>query len=457
MQTRHSSIVGICALAALAALALAPPAAAGGATSYLIEGGNSSLPANVGAMISNAGGTLHRSVASIGVASATSSDPSFAGKLAAQPGIQAVALDTPIQWVPSPASVLKAQVALTSPPAPAPNPQGAFFYACQWNMNQIDAPGAWAKNAFGASNVEVAVIDTGIDPDQLDLAGHVDLTNSTSVITPGSSPCGSTDEDTITDFYFHGTFVSSQITGNLIGMAALAPRSDVVMVKALNCAGFGLFGDIISAIDYAAGLPAVQVINMSLGALIPRAGDGALIDALNRAILSARARGKLVVVAAGNDATQLSPTSPNIEVPAQSLGATAIYATSISRTLASYSNFGGLAATLGAPGGDSPNPAAPLAGCPIDPSLQSFVLGACAGTICGDEDSYLVGDGTSFASPLVAGVAAQIDGVHHQYWSNPLEVNLLLAVTANPIGPFATYGLGEVDDGRAVLFQQFLP
>jgi serine protease len=348
-------------------------------------------------------------------------------------------------------------VALSHPPAPAPDPPGAAFYACQWNMGQIDAPGAWAKGAFGASSVEVAVIDTGIDPDHLDLAGHVDLTNSTSVITPGTSPCGSTDEDTIFDYDFHGTFVSSQITGNLIGMAALAPRSDVVMVKALNCAGEGSFGDIIAAIQYAAGLPNVQVINMSLGAYFPKAGNGTLIDALNRAVLYARQRGKLVVVAAGNSATELSPTSPNIEVPAQSLGATAIYATSITRQLASYSNYGGLVAFLGAPGGDYPDPDAALPGCALDPTLQSFVLGACSSAYCGNEDSYLVGDGTSFASPLVAGVAAQLNGVHPQYWSNPTEVSLVLALTANPLGPFATYGLGEVDDGRAVLFQQFLP
>jgi subtilisin family serine protease len=458
MRTQRSLILGIVGLAALLALALAPPGQAGTVTAYLIEAGSStSLPANLGAMVGAAGGNLGHMAPEIGVATATSSDPAFAAKLAASPGIQGVALDTLVQWTPNPATAVHAQVALTAPPPPALNPQGAAFYGCQWNMQQINAPGAWAQNAFGAAKVEVAVLDTGVDPNHIDLAGHVDLTDSVSVITPGSSPCGSTDEDTIFDFLFHGTFVSSQITGNLIGMAALAPRSDVVMVKVLNCQGSGSFGDIITGINYAAGLPNVQVINMSLGALIPKAGNGMLLDALNRAVLSAKARGKLVVVAAGNNAIQLSPLGPNVFVPAQSLGATAIYATSINRGLASYSNFGGLVATLGAPGGDQPNPAAALPNCPIPQALQSLVLGACTSAMCGNEDSYLVGDGTSFASPLVAGVAAQIDGVHAELRSNPALVQLLLTLTADPLGPFPTFGFGEVDDGRAVLFQQFLP
>ncbi len=456
MHTKRSSIFGIVGLAALLALAMAPPGHAGTATRYLIEAASStSLPANLGTMVSAAGGNLGHMAPEIGVATATSSDPAFAAKLAASPGIQSVAEDIVVQWVPNPA--MHTQVALTASPAPALNPQGAFFFGCQWNMQQIDAPGAWAQKAFGAPNVEVAVLDTGIDPNHVDLAGHVDLTDSVSVITPGTSPCGSTDESTIFDFFFHGTFVSSQITGNLIGMAALAPRSDVVMVKVLNCQGAGSFGDVISGINYAASLPNVQVINMSLGASIPRAGNGMLLDALNRAVLSARVRGKLVVVAAGNNATQLSPLAANVFVPAQSLGATAIYATAINRQLASYSNFGGLVATLGAPGGDQPNPDAALPNCTIPQSLQSLVLGACSSAICGDETSYLVGDGTSFASPLVAGVSAQIDGVHSEFRNNPAEVQLLLTLTANELGPFQTFGFGEVDSGRAVLFQQFLP
>ncbi len=453
MTTRKLAILGIGAL--MMAL-LAVPGHAAPASSYIIQTTGSTLPANIGSMIAAAGGTIQRSHPSFGVAQASSSDPSFASKMAAQSGIQSVTLDSVVQWVP-PVSSMSATVALSHPPAAAPNPQGAFFYGCQWNMTQINAPGAWAQNAFGSPAVKVAVLDTGIDPNHLDLAGHVDLNESASAITPGTSPCGSVDETTTFDFDFHGTFVSSQITGNLIGMAALAPKSDVVMVKVLNCQGAGSFGDVITGIEYAAGLKDVQILNMSLGAYFPKAGNDQLIAAVGKAVQFARNRGKLVVVAAGNNAANLSPFSPNIDVPAQSPGATAIYATSITQGLASYSNFGGLVSFFGAPGGDLPDPLAPLPNCPVTPSLQSLILGACSAAVCGSENSYLVGAGTSFASPLVAGVAAQIDGVHAECRNNPAEVEAVLAFSSTPIGPFPTFGFGEVNDGRAVLFQHFVP
>jgi subtilisin family serine protease len=442
-------------LAVVLLLAAALPAQAATAASYVIEATTSaSLPANLATMVAAAGGTLTHTHAGFGVAQATSTNANFAANLAAQGGIQSVSLDTQVQWTPPASQVIQGAVALSHPPTPPPNPQGAFFYGCQWNFPQINAPGAWAQGAFGSPKVEVAVLDTGIDPNHIDLVGKVDLTNSVSEITPGTSPCGSADETTIFDYFFHGTFVSSQITGNLIGMGALAPRSDVVMVKVLNCQGSGSFGDVISGIDYAASLPNVRIINMSLGANVPKAGNGSLIDAIGRAVFFATLRGKLVVVAAGNDGVELNLFGPNIELPAQSPGAIAIYATNIQDQLASYSNFGAVT-WVGAPGGDLPNPEAALPACPAIPqSEQSLILGACSSAICGDENSYVLGAGTSFASPTVAGVAAQLDGFDGQPLDLvPAYTALILALTADKIGPFSTYANGRVNDGKAIASQ----
>lgn len=451
MALRKLSIV---AIAASAALLLVLPAAAASNT-YIIEGTGNALPANLGAMVGAAGGVLKRSHPEIGVAQATSSDPAFAAHLAGASGIQSVAQDTLVQWTPTPAAAIRGTLVLSHPPAPAPNPQGAFFYGCQWNLQQIDAPGAWAQGAFGSTRAKVAVLDTGVDYNHQDLVGKIDLANSTSVITPGTSPCGSADETTIYDYFFHGTFTSSQIVSNLIGIASVAPSSEVVMVKVLNCEGSGSFGDVIAGIEYAAQLPHVDVINMSLGAEIPKAGNGALLDALGRAVLYARSQGKLVAAAAGNSATDITFTSPNVFVPAQSPGATAVYATNIQDTLASYSNYG-TATWVGAPGGDYPDPFGPLPACPVIPAAdQSFVLGACTAAYCGGENFYLLGDGTSFASPLVAGVSALIDAVDGPPLTFfPDYAKLILAATADPIGPFTTYAFGRVNASRAVASQR---
>ncbi len=442
-------------IAAASMLAAAIPAHAGSAASYVIESTSSaSLPSNLAAMVTAAGGTLTHTHSGFGVAQATSTNPHFATALAAQSGIQSVSLDTQVQWVPPASQVIHGAVSLSHPPAPAPNPQGAFFYGCQWNFPQIDAPGAWAQGAFGSKNVEVAVLDTGVDPNHQELVGKIDLTHSTSVITPGTSPCGSADESTYFDYFFHGTFVTSQITGNLIGMGALAPRSDVVMVKVLNCTGSGSFGDVIAGIDYAASLPNVNIINMSLGANIPRSGNSSLIDAIGRAVFFATLRGKLVVVAAGNDGVELNLFGPNIELPAQSPGAIAITATNIQDGLASYSNYGAVT-WVGAPGGDLPNPEPALPNCPVIPAAeQSLMIGACSSAFCGDDVSYLLGAGTSFASPTVAGVAAQLDG----FDGKPLDLvpaytSLILALTADKIGPFTIFGNGRVNDDKAIASQ----
>jgi subtilisin family serine protease len=453
MPTRKLSTLGI---AAAMALCLALPGSAGTVHSYIIEGTGNSLPNNLGAMVGAAGGVLQRVHPEIGVAQATSADPGFAGKLAGASGIQSVAQDTIVQWTPPRSAAVQGTVALANPPAAAPNPQGAFFYGCQWNLQQINAPGAWAQGDFGGPRVKVAVLDTGVDPNHIDLSGKIDTADSVSELTPGSSPCGSADETSFIDFDFHGTFVSSQIVGNLIGMASVAPKSSVVMVKVLNCQGSGSFGDVIAGIRYAANLKDVDIINMSLGAYIPKAGNDALIDAIGRATLYAQLHGKLVVVASGNSATDLTFGSPNVELPAQSPGAIAVNATNIQDTLASYSNFGP-ATWVDAPGGDLPDPVGPLPGCPIAPAgEQSLVLGACAASLCGGENFYLIGAGTSFASPLAAGVSALIDQAAGRPISFfPEYAQLILALTADKIGPFSIYANGRINAGKAVASEGF--
>jgi len=408
-------------------------------------------PSNLAAQISAAGGTLQRVYPEIGYATATSTNPSFASNLGHGNGIQSVDADLSTQWVPS----LAAQQAIQSQSTTAaPNPTGAAFYACQWNMRQIDAPGAWAKGQFGAPGVKVAVLDTGVDPFHQDLAGHIDTANSTSMLTAGSSPCGAFDETTIYDLDFHGSFVSGIITSNGIGVAGVAPNAQVVCVKVLNCGGSGSFGDVIAGILYAANLSDVDVINMSLGVGIPKNlhGAGPLIAALNKAGNYAAAQGKLVVVASGNDGADMQHAGNVTWVPAESGNAISIYATGNTDNLASYSNYGISGTWIGAPGGDFPNTQPGIAGCPVSASLQSLVISVCSSFVCGASNFYVVGDGTSFASPTVAGVAALLDGKHGGSLT-PADLKTLLKNSADDLGAPGTDSIfihGRVNASNAV-------
>jgi Subtilase family len=201
-------------------LALVTPAFAADpqpSPNYLIQvNGAGDLSSQVAA----AGGTLLWSHPDLGYAAATSTDPGFAGKLK-QAGVQQVDQDLVTQWVPTAEQAALQQVGTAAAQTTA-SPAGSFFYACQWALPKIDAPAAWAKGDLG-SGIKVAVLDTGTDPFHSDLAGKVDTANSTSLLTPGSSSCGSFDEGTIYDLNFHGSFVSGLITTNNLGSTGVAP------------------------------------------------------------------------------------------------------------------------------------------------------------------------------------------------------------------------------------------
>ncbi len=433
-------------------LALVAPAFAADpqpSPNYLIQvNGAGDLSSQVAA----AGGTLLWSHPDLGYAAATSTDPSFASKLK-QAGVQSVDQDLVTQWVPTAQQASLQQVGTAASTQAPVSPTGSFFYSCQWALPKIDAPGAWAKGDLG-SGIKVAVLDTGTDPFHSDLAGKIDTANSTSMLTPGSSPCGSFDEGTIYDLNFHGSFVSGLITTNDLGSTGVAPAAQLVAVKVLNCNGRGSFTDIINGIYYAAGLPDVQIINMSIGGGFPKnlKGAGPLTAALNKAVNYASSQGKLVVVAAGNNGVDMDHDGNFNWVPAQSGNGVSVYATDNHDGLASYSNHGVSGTWVGAPGGDSPNTAPALPGCIFPPSAQGFIVSVCSSFVCGGNNFYVAGDGTSFASPITAGVAALVDG-KHAGTLDPGQLKTILSQSAVDLGKTGTDNLfshGRVDANAAV-------
>ncbi len=365
------------------------------------------------------GGTLVRAHSKIGIATVAGLDDAGAAALAGAAGVQSVTRDLMVQWTPSmdalaehqlPEGALEGHVVA--------DPTTAFFYGCQWNMSQVDGPGAWGAGEFGAG-ARVAVLDTGVDPFHDDLDGRVDEGSSTSVLSPGSSPCGGTDETTFFDFGAHGSFVSGIIAGNGFGMTGIAPDATIVGVKVLNCGGSGSFGDLIAGIMYAADLSNIDVINMSLGAYFPKSatGGGQLNGALAKAVNYANSKGILVSTSAGNSGAgpgvgaNLDKDKNFVHVPSQSGSAIGAWAGDVNGDLAGYSNYGRSGTWVGAGGGDGDvPPSAPLAGCVIPQDVQGLVLSVCSSFVCGGTNFYLIGDGTSFSAPLVSGVGALIDG-----------------------------------------------
>jgi serine protease len=283
-------------------------------------------------------------------------------------------------------------------------------YTQQWDLFEatggINAPAAWDKST--GAGINVAVIDTGYRP-HADLSGQIvqgyDFISTTTIANDGggrdtdaSDPgdwtpagsCGTGIPAADQHSSWHGTHVSGTIAAkanNGLGVAGIAYNAKIVPARVLGRCG-GYTSDIADAMVWASGgtvtgVPAnankARVLNLSLG------GTGACDTTTQNAINSARSRGAVVVVAAGNSNTNAINSNP-----ANCAGVITVAATNRSGGKASYSNYG-TNVTIAAPGGDS--------GAGILSTLNS-------GTTTPASDNYAWYMGTSMATPHVAGVVA---------------------------------------------------
>lgn len=326
-------------------------------------------------------------------------------------------------------------------------------YTDQWHYGTgnggLRLPSAWDK-ATG-TGVVVAVIDTGYRP-HADLSGQLlagyDFISTAAIGNDGngrdsdaSDPgdavvageCGSGQPRYDQSSSWHGTHVAGTVaarTNNGTGVAGVAYNAKVVPVRVLGKCG-GYTSDIADAITWSSGgtvsgVPAnankARVLNLSLG------GGGACDATTQNAINGARSRGAVVVVAAGNDAVNVSNASP-----ANCSGVVAVAATGYTGGRASYSNYGTLI-DVAAPGGDG---------------SYSVLSTLNTGTTAPASDSYAGYQGTSMATPHVAGVAALMLSVNASLTPDDIESRLKSTARAFPAS-CSGCGTGIVDATAAV-------
>lgn len=343
--------------------------------------------------------------------------------------------------------------------------------ASSWHHATIQSGRAWDMST-GSSSTVIAVIDTGFALDHEDLTGKW-ATNSGEIgITAVGSACwtgvasnkttnncdddqnGYIDDTRGWDFVNddnnpqtgssnpigngtqHGTMVSSLIgarSNNTIGSAGIDWQAKIMPLQVLSDNGDGYTNAIAAAIQYATDNGA-KIINMSLG------GSGYDV-AMDAAITYATDRGVLVIAASGNCGASVANDCANMVAPgrmaypAKYPKVLAVGSTDSSDARSSFSSYG--------------------------PELDVVAPGDLVGPLASwssvyTTDGYVsAASGTSFASPIVAGVA----GILRAQMGNPTMAQLQRAIidsvdkVAGMSGAGRTdlYGAGRVNAHKATL------
>ena len=277
------------------------------------------------------------------------------------------------------------------------------LYSGQWWHRNITSPAAWDL-VTGVTQVIVAVCDTGVDTTHPDLVKNLILPGWNTYLN--NTNCA--------DTYGHGTAVAgcaAAAGNNGLGVAGMAWNVKILPIRITYQDGGGsaYITDIADGIAYGADHGA-KVVNVSFG--------GYSYSTIVSAADYARGKGALVVFAAGNESADLTGSAD----PASIL---LVGATTSSDTPASFSNYG-TPIDVVAPG-------------------ESFLTCVMGG-------GYGYWSGTSFSSPITAGLAALIYSLNPGY--TPAQVESFIENSSKDLGMTGedtVYGFGLIQAGLAVV------
>lgn len=273
-----------------------------------------------------------------------------------------------------------------------------------WAQQRL-APGrAWSLTRGGG--ITVAVIDSGVDATVPQLAGRV-LPGVDILREPGRGD---------TDCVGHGTFVAGIIAAAPVqgqGFAGIAPQANILPIRQFDA-------EVEGSVD---GLAAAIVTAVDAGAKVVNISSSAFRDSpvLSAAVDYATGKDVLIVASVANEAGSGNPTS----YPAAYPDVVAVGALARDGARADFSETGSFVDL-------------------IAPGEQVLSLGRGG-------PGHLQGDGSSFAAPFVAGVAALVRAYHPDLTAR--QVKHRLEATADHPGttvPDPQFGYGVVNPYAAV-------
>src|SRR5438128_3316374 len=420
------------------------------------------VPADFRERASRLGGAGEATLDSIGVAAVTGLSESGAAELAGTADVRAVEPDvaTVLPSEDVAADGAAAEEAVSEPLAftdATASPTTAQFYARQWNLRAVFAPEAWAAGHLGSRDVKVAILDTGIDYANPDLAGLVDLGRSISLVPedvtrhyPGRLP--------FSDLFWHGTAVASVVASNAKVLAGVNRYVTLFAVKIADSTGLRTTASLLlNGIVYATDQGA-DVINTSNGLEFDKSAHPGIVAAFERAVNYAFRKGALLVSVPFMDGADLDHNGDLVRLPCEAANAICVAGTGPTGAAgvngpwqnvdapAWYTAFGRSAVSVAAPAGAGPPPIVNVwLPCTTTPSQTAGRPDCLAGL------AITHTRGTSFAAPHVAGLAALL--VAQLGHGKPALIRARILQSADDLGEPGTdpyYGKGRINVARAL-------
>ena len=322
-------------------------------------------------------------------------------------------------------------------------------YADQWGLYSIGflrAGGDRLPLAANLAPVTLAVIDTGVDYRHPDLPPERLWRNPAEQADGRDNDGNGLIDDLIGwdfvnhnnqpwDDHGHGSHTAGIIAAqsqNALGISGIAPNARLMVLKALDGSGHGNGTHIAAAIRYATDKGA-QIIQLSLGGEAPTAAE-------REAIRAARAKGILIVVAAGNQAARIAGDGYE-SLP----GVLLVGAATPQRARATFSDWGPSLDLL-APGVDILS----LRARGSDLLWRDSAPGYQAGSAIVAEHYYRA-TGNSFAAPFVSATAALLLGARPDLTAADLRRTLQQSADdLGPPGPDQNHGYGLLNIASAI-------
>lgn len=296
-----------------------------------------------------------------------------------------------------------------------------------WGQQMIQVQDVWNQGTYG-QNVLVGVVDSFVDVTHPQLAGRIAY-NTGDIPGNGKDDDNNGYVDDYAGYTFianptntgkvseHGTHVSGIIAaehskGTVRG---IAPLAKIIPAPFIDPESGGSIGDAILALQYVTSRGA-RIVNASWG-------GAPCLDTLRNAFVALKNKGILVVVAAGNEGVDLD-YSPNYPAAFNMTNQITVAAGGVSDVMLGWSNKGFSLVHLAAPG----------------ESIFS--------TITQNRTAYM--DGTSMASPFVAGTAALLWSDRPQAKAEDIKTAILRSVDVNPNYQYKVQTLGRLNAKKAL-------